>query len=724
MTGADAAGAEKKRSREQQPPPAVDIRDVQVIKEDRTFFVSDAFGDVPEGNPSALGLYHMDTRFLSRLELTVNELKPMLLHSSTERNYSQLVELTYPIVMVDPAGHERKENISLHRFRVLSGALYERLRVRNFGMKDRSVRVTIEFDADFRDIFEVRGTRREQRGQFQRPRVGRNQVVLGYLGLDGETRTTTITFSPAPDELDESRASFEMEVSPGKEIEIAMEVVPEIGRSTVTRRAAHQVEDGLARDYTAWRKRCTRFRTNNIQLSGFLDRSILDLRMLLAKDDRGTQYIDAGVPWFAALFGRDSLITAYQALAVNPDLAWGVLRGLGDFQGQKEDEWREEEPGKIPHEARVGELARCGEIPHTPYYGSIDATPLWIVLYASAFRWTADYEAAQELWPNALAALRWIDEHGDRDGDGYVEYEKRSPRGLDNQGWKDSHDAVAFPDGELAKPPIALVEVQAYVYAAKWQLAQVARALGELEDGERLEREANELKQRFNRDFWLEKEGYYALALDRDKRPVPTITSNPGHALWAGIVDQRFAPKVAQRLVSSALLSGWGIRTLGDRHAVFDPIGYHTGTVWPHDNSLIAHGLKRYGFDKEALAVLDQLALAGAYFPYGRFPELFCGFSSEQVPVPVQYPVACRPQAWASGTPLLMVRSYGGLSADAANARLFINRPRLPRWVDRVEILGMRVGKAKLDLVFTQTDGVTAAHVPRKEGDLEVLIRQ
>jgi glycogen debranching enzyme len=718
------AGADTTRDREAKPPAAVDIRDVQVIKEDRTFFVSDPYGDVPQGNRSALGLYHMDTRFLSRLELTVNRLKPILLHSSTERNYSQIVELAYPVVMVDPSGHEREENISLHRFRVLSGALYERLRVRNFGMRERTVRITIEFDVDFRDIFEVRGMDRERRGQFQQPRVERNQVALSYRGLDGETRTTVIRFSPAPEELDESRATFELQIGPGQEAEIALEVVPELGEKTVERRAIHQVEDALARDYTSWRKRCTRFRTGNMRLSNFLDRSILDLRMLNATDDRGTDYIDAGVPWFSALFGRDSLITAYQILAVNPEMAWEVLRGLAGYQGEKEDEWREEEPGKIPHETRVGELARCGEIPHTPYYGSVDATPLWVILYASAFRWTADYEAAQELWPNALAALRWVDEYGDRDGDGYVEYQKRSPQGLDNQGWKGSHNAVAFPDGALAKPPIALVEVQAYVYAAKSQLAQVARALGELEEADRLEREASELRERFNRDFWLEKEGYFALALDRDKRAVPTITSNPGHALWAGIVDRRLAPKVARRLVSPPLLSGWGIRSLAARQPVFDPIGYHTGTVWPHDNSIIGHGLKRYGFDREALLVLDQLAMAGAYFPYGRFPELFCGFSADQVPVPVQYPVACRPQAWASGTPLLMVRSYGGLSADAPNAQLFINRPRLPQWVDRVEILGMRVGRARLDLVFTQTDGVTAAHVPRKEGDLEILIRQ
>ncbi|HEV8682534.1 MAG TPA: glycogen debranching N-terminal domain-containing protein [Actinomycetota bacterium] len=361
------AGADTTRDWEAKPPAAVDIRDVQVIKEDRTFFISDPYGDVPLGNRSALGLYHMDTRFLSRLELTVNDLKPLLLHSSTERNYSQIVELAYPIVMVDPYGREREENISLHRFRVLSGALYERLRVRNFGMQERTARITIEFGADFRDIFEVRGMDRERRGQFQQPRVGRNEIVLSYRGLDGETRTTAVRFSPAPDQIDEGRAVFDLDIGAGQEAEIALEVVPELGGKPVARRAVHQVEEALARDYTSWRKRCTRFRTNNLQLSGFLDRSILDLRMLFARDDRGTQYVDAGVPWFSALFGRDSLITAYQILAVNPDLAWGILRGLAGHQGEKEDEWREEEPGKIPHETRVGELARSGEIPHTPY---------------------------------------------------------------------------------------------------------------------------------------------------------------------------------------------------------------------------------------------------------------------------------------------------------------------------------------------------------------------
>lgn len=704
--------------------PVVDIRDVQVIKDDRTFLVTDRFGNVPEGNTSALGLYHKDTRFLSGLDLTVDGMEPILLHSSTERNYSQIVELTYPFESIDQERLHRKENVSIQRFRVLSGSLHERIRVRNFGTKVRRLTLTVDFDADFLDIFEVRGLPRERRGQVQGPQVEHSRVVLSYRGLDGEVRSTTIRFSPAPDRLDASRAEFHLGCGPGEDLEVALEIVPEVGTGTAPRTSMSQAEDRLTREYTHWRRGCTRFRTSNVQLSQFLDRAILDLRMLTAHDDGGDEYIDAGVPWYSALFGRDALITAYQALGVNTDLAWGTLRGLAALQGKEVDDWREEEPGKILHEVRVGELARAGEIPHTPYYGSVDSTLLWLSVLEGAYRWTGDEDAVRELWPNVLAALRWIDEHGDLDGDGYVEYRRRSPKGLDNQGWKDSSEAIVHPDGTLASPPIALVEAQGYVFQAKRNVARLAGDLGERDLAERLDREAADLRERFNRDFWLEKAGYYALALDGDKRPVETITSNPGHCLWSRIVDEERAARVVRRLLSPALSSGWGIRTLAARQAPYDPIGYHTGTVWPHDNALIAHGMRRYGFDREARQVLDGMAAAGAFFPYARFPELFCGFSSDEVPVPVQYPVACRPQAWASGAPLLMLRTYGGLSADAPRGILYIDRPRLPSWLHRVEILGMRVGASRLDLVLTNNEGITATEVPRKEGDIEVLIRQ
>jgi glycogen debranching enzyme len=703
----------------------VDIREDQVIKDDRTFLVTDRFGNVPEGNTAALGLYHRDTRFLSGLDLVVDGLEPILLHSSTERNYSQIVEVTYPFEAIDTEGVHRKENVSIQRFRVLSdGSLHERIRVRNFGTKPRRITMTVDFDADFRDLFEIRGLVRDRRGQQQAPRVDRSTVVLSYRGLDGEVRTTTIRFSPAPERLDESRAEFVVACRPGEDQEMVVEIVPEVGGAAPPRATVQQAEDRLAREYTRWRKHCTRFRTSNLPLSGFLDRAILDLRMLRSHDDDGAEYLDAGVPWYSTLFGRDSLIAAYEALGVNPDLAWEALRVLAAYQGKESDDWREEEPGRILHEFRSGELARAGEIPHTPYYGSVDATPLWLVVLEGAYRWTGDLDAVRELWPNALAALTWIDEHGDLDGDGYVEYRRRSPRGLVNQGWKDSGDAIVHPDGAVAEAPIALVEVQGYVYRAKRAAARLATDLGERDLAAQLDREADDLRARFNRDFWIERLGMYALALDGDKRQVETIASNPGHCLWSGIVDEDKAARTVRRLLSPAMSSGWGIRTMATKQAPYDPIGYHTGTVWPHDNALIAHGMRRYGLDREARTVLDGLAAAGASFPYARFPELFCGFSSEEVPVPVQYPVACRPQAWASGAPLLMVRTYCGLSADAPRGVLYIDRPRLPSWLNRIEILGMIVGETRLDLVFTNTDGVTATQVPRKDGDLEVLIRQ
>ena len=705
------------------PKAAVDIRNVQVIKHDRGFFLADEFGDVPPGNTAALGLYYRDTRYLSSLELTLDDLRPLLLHSSPERNYRQIVELAYPISVMSPDGIEEKDNISLSRNRVLADSLLERIRLSNYGGTERTHTLRLEFGADFLDIFEVRGWPRERRGQTQRPIVERSRVVLSYRGVDGLVRSTTLRFSPAPAELTESTATFEVTLAPGEATDIDLEITPAEGEESRKRQPFREAVESLEREYSQWRKRCTRFKTSHLQLSQYLDRAVLDLRMLQSTDEEGETFIDAGVPWYSTLFGRDSLITAYQVLGVNSELAWGTLRGLAALQGKEVDEWRDEEPGKILHEVRVGELAKAGEIPHTPYYGSIDSTPLWIAVLASAYFWTNDVDSVKELWPNALACLEWIDTYGDIDGDGYVEYARKSSKGLANQGWKDSHDAVVFPDGTLADAPIALVEVQGYVYLAKIRMARLARDLGETQLAERLEGEAKDLKERFNRDFWMEKEGYYALALDGKKQQVPVVTSNPGQCLWAEIVDEDKAPRVARKLLGRGLSSGWGIRTLSAQHGPFDPIGYHTGTVWPHDNALIAHGLKRYGLDREAMQVVDQLSAAGMFFPLARYPELFCGFSSDDVPVPVQYPVACSPQAWSSGAPFLMLRTYGGITADAPKGVLNLIRPRLPSWLSSIDVQGMRVGGTRIDLSFTQSDDVTATQVPRKEGDLDVLIR-
>ena len=703
---------------------AVDIRDVQVLKHDRAFLVTDRWGDVPEPNAAALGLYHRDARFLSRLELTIDGRRPQLLHSSAERNYAQTVELADPVPMRTPEGRERREGLSISRHRVLGGTLVERIRLANRGRERRDLSVELRFASDFADVVEIRGWERSSRGQVQQPTVERNQVVLSYQGLDAVVRTTTIRFSPAPDALDDGSAGFDVPLEPGEAKEIGLEVIPEAGEEPPTRRPVVEARQALDREYTQWRKRCTRFRSTNPQQLRLLERAVLDLRMLTSTDERGRTTIDAGVPWSSALFGRDSLITAYEYLGVDPGLAWGVLRELADRQGTRDDPAREEGPGKILNKARVGELAGAGEIPFASDFGSVDATPLWLVLLSGAYAWTGDLEGVRELWPNVLACLSWIDRHGDLDGDGYVEYPPRSEGAPAHQGWKDSVDAIAHPDGTPAGGPIALVEVQGYVYDAKRRTAALARALKEEDLADRLDAEAGALRDRFNHDFWMEREGFFALALDGDKRPVETITSNPGHSMWSRIVEEDRADRVARRLLSTQLSSGWGVRTLGTRQAPYDPLGYHTGAVWPHDNALVAQGLKRYGLDREAGKVIDQVTAAGAHFPMGRYPELYCGYGSDEIPVPVEHPLACRPQAWAAGAPLLMLRASCGITADAPSRVLSIVRPHLPAWLPDLELVGMRVGEARVDLAFTRRDGVTAVQVVRKEGELDVLIRQ
>jgi glycogen debranching enzyme len=700
------------------PASPIDIRDVQTIKHDRVFMLCDRYGDMPKDNIAALGLYFMDTRFLSHYELLIDGLRPTYLHSEVDRNYSMLVETTLPVISVDPSGVETGKNVSISRHRWLEHGMHETIKIQNFGSESRKVRIELSYGADFLDLFEVRGFKRKQRGTTLEPVMAEGQVTFAYEGLDNVRRELEVGFEPHPKRMSPRRAVFDVKLGPQSSSSIEVSLLPRAGEHE----PVHATHSDLERDYSSWRKSCTKFRSSYPQLQQYLERAVLDLRMMQTDLD-GTPAIDAGVPWFSTLFGRDSLITAYQTLGVNPALAKGTLTKLAELQGTKVDTWREEEPGKILHELRVGELATTGEIPHTPYFGSIDSTPLWLLIYGRVWMWTADREFAEMLWPHVERALEWVDKYGDMDGDGYVEYQKQSEGGLDNQGWKDSRDGIVHQDGTIPVGPIALVEVQGYVYDAWRQVAHVARALGHTDVAGDLEHKAEELKLRFNRDFWMPDAGYYAVALDGNKEQVRSITSNAGHGLWSRIIESSRAGRVVRRLLAPDMSSGWGIRTLSEKNPAYDPIGYHTGTVWPHDNSLIAHGMKLNGFDDAANKVIDQLALCGAFFPAGRFPELFCGFAREDVPVPVEYPVACRPQAWATGATLLMVRSYGGISADAPAGTLFIQRPTLPFWLTRSDIIGMRVGGARVDLAFHSHEGATGAQVLRKDGELEVLIR-
>jgi glycogen debranching enzyme len=702
----------------EEPLPA-DIRDVLTIKHEGLFLLCDRFGDIEPHGPSALGMYFRDTRFLSRWELRINGRRPIPLHAETDRNYSMLVEGTLPQEWVDDDGRRHVENLQVSRHRWLECGMHERIKLQNFGPAARPVRVELRFESDFLDVFEVRGLRRDKRGTLHAPKVTANDVMLSYDGRDDVVRTTSLDFHLEPGTLTENCATWELTIEPRSAFEIEVSTEPRAGEHAPSQLTHEQLDQ----EYARWRKSCTRIRVSNAQLQRYIDRAMLDLRMMQTAGADGVPVIDAGVPWFSTLFGRDALITAYQTLAVNSDLAKGTLAKLAELQGERVDDWRDEEPGKILHEVRVGELAAVGDIPHTPYYGSIDATPLWLVVYGYVWNWTGDREFIEKMWPHAVRALEWIDTYGDADGDGYVEYQRRSGGGLDNQGWKDSFDGILGEDGTIPASPIALCEVQGYVYDAKRRLVSVARALGHEDLAQDLQRQAAELKERFNRDFWSNDLNTFAVGLDGEKRQIRSVASNAGHCLWSGIVEPQHAVRMARRLMQPDMLSGWGIRSLSAMNPGFDPIGYHTGSVWPHDNSLIAHGLMVQGFTDESNRVINELALAGAHFDASRYPELFCGYAREDVPVPVEYPVACRPQAWSTGAPLLMMRSYAGMSADAPNKTLQIVRPALPNWLERAEMVGLRVGDARVDLLFVQREGTTGVQVTRKDGDLDVIVR-
>ncbi len=479
----------------------------------------------------------------------------------------------------------------------------------------------------------------------------------------------------------------------------------------------------LRRSYEEWERECTQIVTDNELFNQLLDRSLRDLRALYTETGEGG-VLAAGIPWYVTVFGRDSLISAHQLLSVTTMPARSALELLAARQGTRIDDWRDEQPGKILHEIRQGELARAGIVPHTPYFGSVDSTPWFLIVYAQHLRWTGDLDFAAKLLPAAEAALEWIDRYGDLDGDGFVEYQTRSSAGMRNQGWKDSHDAIVHADGRLAEPPIALSEVQGYVYLAKVRMADVYRALGDDRRAEYLLAQAHELRRRYNEVFWMEDERYYAAALDGEKRPVRTIMSNPGHGLYCGIVDEDKATPLAKRLLAPDMFSGWGIRTLSKAAAAYNPMSYHNGSVWPHDNALIAAGLKRYGFARSTNRVATAIFDAAIQADYLRLPELFCGFTRRTPNRPVSYPVACSPQAWAAGSPFLMLQAMLGLSAQAHLNLVTVNKPHLPTWLNTVEVRNLSVGDSRISLVFRREGEITSFSLLSREGRIRVVMEE
>ena len=723
---ADSGPASAMRDVEGAPAVPSEAReDLLALKAGEQFVCTRQDGSIRPARASGEGFYAQDTRHLSELRLVVGGLYPVLLSSVMESGHHAVINATNPVLPgVGPSIPQ--DTLNVRRTVLVSDRLYYRIRVRSFHPEPVVTVVEVSLAADFADVFEVRGVGRRTGGQLAPPTRDGDRLRFGYVAVDGQRRETHIDLSPSPlrVRIDGNRVhvAWDVRLDAGQAIELQLTVLPVLPGRRRPGQTLEQAATRLETSYTAWVSACARISTDNELFDRLIDASVRDLHALMMPV--GANALPAaGIPWYVAPFGRDSLLSACESLMINPAVARGTLLSLAGLQANVDEAWRDSEPGKILHELRVGELARTGQIPHTPYYGTADATPLFLMVAGGYYRWTLDLDTMRQLRPALDAALRWIDEWGDRDGDGFVEYERRSPAGLRNHGWKDSEDAIVHADGSLAQGPIALVEVQGYVYEAKLRIADVYEALGDIPRAERLRDEAARLREAFNLAFWMPDEGFYALALDGQKNQVASITSNPGHCLYCGIVDDDKAPLVAERLMAADMFSGWGIRTLSSGSPAYNPMSYHNGSVWPHDNAIAAAGLKRYGFNVATTRIATGLFDVASGTRDFRLPELLCGFQRDGSRAIVAYPVACIPQAWAATAPFMLVQALLGISAHAPENRLTVDRPRLPDWLGSVEIRDLRIGQSTVGLGFQySSSGATGFSLLDQRGDVHVTM--
>ncbi len=700
--------------------------DLLALKAGALFVCTRPNGDLARGSASGEGLYAEDTRHLSELRLTIGGLPPVLLSATLESGHHAIVNATNQTLRTDAGALVPRETLSVRRTLLIGDRLHYGIRVRSFARERVATSIDLSLAADFADLFTVRGLDERSTGRVLPATREEDGVRFSYRAADGELRETLVELTPAPATLalDEGRAlaSWDVELAPGAAVSVMIAVEPFHRRRVRRRRTMEEAAEELDRAYRDWAASCARIRTDSDLFDRVIESSVRDLHALMLPLD-GNSLPAAGIPWYVAPFGRDAILTACEALVLDPDVARGTLLALAGLQATADDPWRDAEPGKIPHQLRTGELARIGRVPHTPYYGTVDATPLFLMLAGDYHRWTRDLETLRTLRPAFDAALRWIDEWGDKDGDGFVEYERRSPAGQQNQGWKDSADSVPHADGSLAAGPLALAEVQGYVYEAKLRIAEVYDALGEREHAEELRTQAAALRAAFNDAFWDAEEEFLVLALDGGKAQARSVASNAAHCLYCGIVENDKAARVAERLMASDMFSGWGIRTLSSDSAAYNPMSYHNGSVWPHDNAIAAAGLKRYGFDEAAARIAGALFDVAAGARDYRLPELFCGFDRSESSSIVPYPVACVPQAWAAAAPFLLVQSLLGITAHAPEHGLTVSRPRLPERLGSLDVAGIRVGDAHASLSFTRAgpEG-TAFAVRAVDGDLRVTM--
>lgn len=693
----------------------------RVLKYGKMFSVFDHLGDIQTSGLGEQGLFFQGTRHLSELILCLWNARPLPLSSAIKADN---VLFSADLTNLDVSHLDRvvipRGTLHLQRSKFLwHDVCYEEFAFINYGLSPLLVPFSLRYSADFADIFEVRGMHRQKKGQRLDDHVENALVLLSYEGLDNTIRRTCIQCDPLPKTISVSELQFEVDLRPGQKaaFHLAISCDSQAEHDSVGySRAMISAKD----EQKTASETFPRISSSNSRLSDWIEHSVADIQMMIIGNPE-VDYPYAGVPWFSTVFGRDGIITALQMLWVSPGIAKGVLQHLAATQATDFDPAIEAEPGKILHETRSGEMAALGEIPFGRYYGSVDATPLFIVLAGSYYERTGDREGLQRLWPHIELALQWIDKFGDIDGDGFVEYAPRSNNGLVQQGWKDSNDSVFHTDGTLAEAPIALCEVQAYVYAAKLAAARLSCTLGDNERCTALEAQAETLRTRFEEAFWCDDLSTYALALDGNKKPCRVRTSNAGHCLYAGIARPDRARLVAETLLGPDSFSGWGVRTVAAGQARYNPLSYHNGSIWPHDNSLIASGLAKYECKDLAGRILLGLLDASRWADLRRLPELFCGLDRRRGEGPTLYPVACSPQAWAAGAVFLLVQACLGASVQGARNKILFDHPYLPEGIPQLWIKGLRSGNASVDLFFERRNDAVRVEVTEQQGDIEVV---
>ncbi|MCU1296256.1 MAG: amylo-alpha,6-glucosidase [Acidobacteriaceae bacterium] len=694
----------------------------RVLKYGKMFSVFDRLGDIQIGGLGEQGIFSEGTRHLSHQAIYLWNSSPLFLSSTIESNNFLFtadlanLDVSRGDQVVIPRG-------TLHILRskfLWEHIAYEEFRFDNYGMSDLLVPFRMFIDADFADIFEVRGMHRTKRGQRLENQIDHDSILMSYIGLDNVTRLTRMRCEPAPASIGPSEFGFYISLRPQQSATLRFTLSCDyeaetslIGYSPAMAAASEELKEA--------RLRVPEIYSSNSRLNDWIRRSFADVEMMIVGNPE-ENYPYAGVPWFSTVFGRDGIITALEMLWLNPEIAKGVLEYLAETQATEFDPEIEAEPGKILHEMRKGEMAALGEVPFGRYYGTVDATPLFIMLAGAYYKHTGNRDLLEKLWPHIELALNWIDKYGDLDGDGFVEYSRRGKSGLVQQGWKDSNDSVFHADGSLAEPPIALCEVQGYVYAAKRAAAELASARGDIDRCKCLEAQAEKLQKNFENAFWCPELSTYALALDAQKRPCKVRTSNAGHCLFAGIATPEKGRLVAEQLLTLDFFTGWGVRTVACCESRYNPLSYHNGSIWPHDNALIASGLAKYDCKHLAGQILLALLDVSNKVELRRLPELFCGLERRRGEGPTLYPVACSPQAWASGAAFLVLQACLGISIDEECRQIVFDRPYLPDGVPQLWIKNLRAGANSVDLQLDRQRDTVGVQVLDKRGDLKVFV--